>query len=462
TKNYVDARVDASTDLDQGHVLIGDNTGKASPLDASAAGNILVGDGTTINSVAVGGDIALDADGTVTVTNNAITSDKILDGTVQTDDLADASVSEAKIANDAVTTSKVADENITDDKLASDAVSTTKIADDAVTSEKILDGTVQTDDLADELITNQKISDGAVTSDKIADGTIAEADLDKANIPLSGFGAAAADLDMGSNRIVRVADPTGAQDAATKNYVDTRVDASTDLDQGHVLIGDNTGKASPLDASAAGNILVGDGTTINSVAVGGDIALDADGTVTVTNNAITSDKILDGTVQTDDLADASVSEAKIANDAVTTSKIADDAVTSEKILDGTVQTEDLADELITNQKISDGAVTSDKIADGTIAEADLDKANIPLSGFGAAAADLDMGSNRIAHMADPTGAQDAATKNYVDTRVDASTDLDQGHVLIGDNTGKASPLDASAAGNILVGDGTTINSVAVG
>src|SRR5690606_25296372 len=172
----------------------------------------------------------------------------------------------------------------------------------AVTSEKILDGTVQTEDLADELITNQKISDGAVTSDKIADGTIAEADLDKANIPLSGFGAAAADLDMGSNRIVRVADPTGAQDAATKNYVDTRVDASTDLDQGHVLIGDNTGKASPLDASAAGNILVGDGTTINSVAVGGDIALDADGTVTVTNNAITSDKILDGTVQTDDLA----------------------------------------------------------------------------------------------------------------------------------------------------------------
>src|SRR5690606_3874065 len=219
-------------------VLIGDNTGKASPLDASAAGNILVGDGTTINSVAVGGDIALDADGTVTVTNNAITSDKILDGTVQTDDLADASVSEAKIANDAVTTSKVADENITADKLASNAVSTTKIADDAVTSEKILDGTVQTEDLADELITNQKISDGAVTSDKIADGTIAEADLDKANIPLSGFGAAAADLDMGSNRIAHMADPTGAQDAATKNYVDARVDASTDLDQGHVLIGD--------------------------------------------------------------------------------------------------------------------------------------------------------------------------------------------------------------------------------
>src|SRR5690606_29371913 len=194
---------------------------------------------------------------------------------------------------------------------------------------------------------NQKISDGAVTSDKIADGTIAEADPDKANIPLSGFGAAAADLDMGSNRIARVADPTGAQDAATKNYVDARVDASTDLDQGHVLIGDNTGKASPLDASAAGNILVGDGTTINSVAVGGDIALDADGTVTVTNNAITSDKILDGTVQTDDLADASVSEAKIANDAVTTSKVADENITADKLASNAVSTTKIADDAVT-------------------------------------------------------------------------------------------------------------------
>src|SRR5690606_36634543 len=67
------------------------------------------------------------------------------------------------------------------------------------------------------------------------DGTIAEADLDKAKIPLSGFGAAAADLDMGSNRIVRVADTTGAQDAATKNYVDVLFSTEGDQDNENEL-----------------------------------------------------------------------------------------------------------------------------------------------------------------------------------------------------------------------------------
>jgi hypothetical protein len=44
---------------------------------------------------------------------------------------------------------------------------------------------------------------------------------DKAEIPISGFKAAAASVDMGSQYINNVKDPTLAQDAATKNYVDT-------------------------------------------------------------------------------------------------------------------------------------------------------------------------------------------------------------------------------------------------
>ncbi|HOS83792.1 MAG TPA: tail fiber domain-containing protein, partial [Bacteroidales bacterium] len=71
------------------------------------------------------------------------------------------------------------------------------------------------------------IANNAITSAKIANGAIADVDLDKTNIPLSGFGAAAANVSLGSNKLTNVADPTLAQDAATKNYVDTK--ATTDL-----------------------------------------------------------------------------------------------------------------------------------------------------------------------------------------------------------------------------------------
>jgi hypothetical protein len=56
----------------------------------------------------------------------------------------------------------------------------------------------------------------------ITDAAVTDAKLDKVNIPLSGFGAANADVALGSKKLTGVADPTDPQDAATKAYTDTK------------------------------------------------------------------------------------------------------------------------------------------------------------------------------------------------------------------------------------------------
>ena len=66
------------------------------------------------------------------------------------------------------------------------------------------------------------MADNAVETIKIKDLNVTNAKLDKTNIPLSGFGAAAADVALGGKKLTGVADPALAQDAATKAYVDSK------------------------------------------------------------------------------------------------------------------------------------------------------------------------------------------------------------------------------------------------
>ena len=92
------------------------------------------------------------------------------------------------------------------------------VADNAITQERIADNAVGTDEIIND----------AVTTIKILDQSITNAKLDKANIPLSGFEAAAADIDIGNNRLINIADPIDQQDAATRNYVDTQLATADD------------------------------------------------------------------------------------------------------------------------------------------------------------------------------------------------------------------------------------------
>jgi len=134
--------------------------------------------------------------GTVTLPNNTITNAMMADNSVDT----------AEIASSAVTTAKIADANVTAAKLASGSIETAKIADGAVTSAKIANDTIVDADIN---------SAAAIAQSKISNLTT---DLD-AKLPKAG-GTMSGAIAMGTNKITGLGNPTSAQDAATKAYVD--------------------------------------------------------------------------------------------------------------------------------------------------------------------------------------------------------------------------------------------------
>lgn len=138
-------------------------------------------------------------------------------------------------------------------------------------------------------------------------------------------------LAMGTNKITGMGDPTVAQDAATKNYVDTndalKVTKAGDTMSGALAMGGNkiTGLGTPTAGTDAATKAYTDSVAAAGVGDGdkGDIIVGASGTSwtidsgVVTNgkiasSAVTSDKIQDGTIVNDDIsASAGITGTKV-------------------------------------------------------------------------------------------------------------------------------------------------------
>jgi hypothetical protein len=105
----------------------------------------------------------------------------------------------------------------------------------------------------------------------------------------------------------------------------------------------------------------------------------ADGSVTFAKmavNSIDSDQYVDGSIDlahmsvnsidSDQYVDASIDTEHLAADIITGAKIADDAIDSEHITDGSIDTAHIAADQITNAKIADDQIDSEHYVDGSI------------------------------------------------------------------------------------------------
>lgn len=216
--------------------------------------------------------------------DSSVTSRSIHDSTIQLGDLAFTPV--ARPLSPPADSSEVGNSSVRSASIKDGAVTNPKLGPDAVTSDKIRDGTVQASDLGftpavrplspgvggaelcdtavataklkDDAVTNPKLAPGSVTTDKIQDGTITRADVS------SSFKAPLADT------------------ADYSRYAPGSIDSARVSANSHRLQGKDT---TALDgrfvnegqASAVPNAMIQD-------------------------DAVTSSKIQDGTVQPTDLA----------------------------------------------------------------------------------------------------------------------------------------------------------------
>ena len=120
------------------------------------------------------------ADGSIgfeKIKSDAITTPKILNGAVTTDKIENNAVTSVHILDGSITEGKIAGSAVTELKIADSAVNTAKIANSSVSSAKIIDEAVVESKIASNAITNTKIANGSISTEKIGDLAITDAKI---------------------------------------------------------------------------------------------------------------------------------------------------------------------------------------------------------------------------------------------------------------------------------------------
>lgn len=283
--------------LGAGQILVGDANGVAKPVSMSGDALLDETGKLTVTSVPLSGDLTLDATGAATISDGKVTSAKILNNTIATDDLANGAVTVAKIGSEGGT-DKVLTTTVTGVPQWEDR---TNFASSELTAGHIFVGDAQGKATDVPMGGDIKIDDMGVTD--IFPGVIENADVSSSAAILG----TKIDPDFGSQNIVTTGNITGKNllvgqtntvtlqnaaslassytltlpDALGANGQSLKTDASGNLSWGTALI----------DGTAANNTLRWNGTTSKweeSTALKNDGAnLTASGNLNVTEGITT-------------------------------------------------------------------------------------------------------------------------------------------------------------------------------
>jgi hypothetical protein len=322
-----------------------------SKLASGTSGQLIVANASGVPTyVALSGDATIDDMGALTIANLAITNAKLASDAVTTGKILDGTITAGDLGTDSVTTVKILDGNITTAKILDANVTLAKLAADSVNSSKIVDGSIATGDIADNAIDGTKLGIGTTAGDILYyDGT---------NWQRFGIGT--------SGQVLTV-------NGTTDGFV--YADALT------TTLADN-------------KILLGNGSNIaTAVTLTGDVTSTNAGVLTIGNNAVTLAKLATDSVNSSKILDGSIALADLSSDSVDTAKIVDATITNADIsataaivytklnLANSIVLADLTGDSVNSSKIVDGsivaadlatdAVTSTKVLDGTLTNADI-------------------------------------------------------------------------------------------
>lgn len=369
--------------------------------------------------------------GTLSIADGAVTTAKIALAAITSALMAAAAITTTAIADDAITTPKLVAAAVTTAKINAGAVTATEIAAGAVTTPKIYAGAVTANEIAAAAVTTAKLDALAVTSDKIAAnaiiagkvaaGVISTTELAAnavtaaklsilqhavsgasftSNSPSAGYVAWSSHtiswngntytISSGNTNAEVIWFDRGTSTSALQGSTRSAFEAAYNPDDGDLLLAINTSGTYELiynatlvsggmlrtgvitaDKISAGAITAGKIAANAIIAGDGAIANLAIDTAQMANGAITNAKIGSLAVDTANIAAGAIVAAKIADATITTAKIADAAITAAKIGDAEIVTAKIATAAITNALIANATIQGGKIAASTITASNL-------------------------------------------------------------------------------------------